>query len=198
MLQRRLPNTRLGEESTAQDEGCLQVSGAPPPSASRHPIGRPDALNAPISLGGVNASGQAPVVIGSACLVSILVTVLLRRTRTAPACRLWPRRRQHAPGCLRARRDMSSLRQLASDHISPLGQQTMVTQTGETWDLVFSDEFDTPGRTFWPGGRSQSSTCVSSFQLLLIPLRPWSLPSRRRPVLGGSVRVLSFVRPPFC
>jgi hypothetical protein len=123
MLQRRLPNTRLGEESTAQDEGCLQVSGAPPPSASRHPIGRPDALNAPISLGGVNASGQAPVVIGSACLVSILVTVLLRLTRTAPACRLWPRRRRHAPGCLRARRDMSTLRQLASDHISPLGNR---------------------------------------------------------------------------
>lgn len=25
-------------------------------------------------------------------------------------------------------------------------------ETGETWDLVFSDEFNTPGRTFWPGG----------------------------------------------
>lgn len=29
-------------------------------------------------------------------------------------------------------------------------------ETGETWDLVFSDEFNTPGRTFWPGGESQS------------------------------------------
>ena len=27
-------------------------------------------------------------------------------------------------------------------------------ETGETWDLVFSDEFNTPGRTFWPGGES--------------------------------------------
>jgi beta-glucanase (GH16 family) len=26
-------------------------------------------------------------------------------------------------------------------------------ETGETWDLVFSDEFNTPGRTFWPGGK---------------------------------------------
>lgn len=28
----------------------------------------------------------------------------------------------------------------------------MVTQTGETWELVFSDEFNTPGRSFYPGG----------------------------------------------
>jgi beta-glucanase (GH16 family) len=25
-------------------------------------------------------------------------------------------------------------------------------ETGETWELVFSDEFNNPGRTFWPGG----------------------------------------------
>ena len=24
-------------------------------------------------------------------------------------------------------------------------------ETGETWDLVFSDEFNRDGRTFWPG-----------------------------------------------
>ena len=29
-------------------------------------------------------------------------------------------------------------------------------ETGETWDLVFSDEFNTPGRTFWPGGKCSS------------------------------------------
>ena len=38
-------------------------------------------------------------------------------------------------------------------------------ETGETWDLVFSDEFNNPGRTFWPGGESRS-TISNRFRLI--------------------------------
>lgn len=39
------------------------------------------------------------------------------------------------------------------DRDTPESAYTHVSmETGETWDLVFSDEFNTPGRTFWPGG----------------------------------------------
>jgi beta-glucanase (GH16 family) len=38
------------------------------------------------------------------------------------------------------------------DTDTPTSAYSMTTQTGETWELVFSDEFNTPGRTFWPGG----------------------------------------------
>lgn len=40
------------------------------------------------------------------------------------------------------------------DDDTPEDAYSVTTQTGETWELIFSDEFDTPGRTFWPGGAS--------------------------------------------
>lgn len=59
------------------------------------------------SLGGINASGQVPEVVGNFGLI---------------------------------------------DSDTPEEARSIVTQKGETWELVFSDEFNTPGRTFWPGG----------------------------------------------
>lgn len=45
----------------------------------------------------------------------------------------------------------------AHNRLRVLDWQTMVTQTGETWELVFSDEFNTPGRSFYPGGARRAS-----------------------------------------
>lgn len=47
----------------------------------------------------------------------------------------------------------------------------MKTQKGDTWELVFSDEFNTPGRSFWPGG---ASFCPS-IEVLVVELMPSGL-----------------------
>jgi beta-glucanase (GH16 family) len=39
------------------------------------------------------------------------------------------------------------------DRDTPVSAHTHTSfETGETWELVFSDEFNNPGRTFWAGG----------------------------------------------
>ena len=37
------------------------------------------------------------------------------------------------------------------DSDTPSDKYSITTNAGDTWELVFSDEFNTPGRTFWPG-----------------------------------------------
>lgn len=40
---------------------------------------------------------------------------------------------------------------LLIDPDTPIHERTRTSMEGETWHLVFSDEFNTPGRTFYPG-----------------------------------------------
>lgn len=50
----------------------------------------------------------------------------------------------------------------------------MINQKGETWELVFSDEFNTPGRTFWPGGASFISFSLLTTAFIVVRLVPSS------------------------
>lgn len=44
------------------------------------------------------------------------------------------------------------------DSDTPTEKYSITSNAGETWELVFSDEFNTPGRTFWPGCASYFSS----------------------------------------
>lgn len=58
------------------------------------------------------------------------------------------------------------------DEDTPKSAYSIVSDEGPTWDLVFSDEFEQEGRTFYPGGATHhdswllTSRCTDDVSIL--------------------------------